>query len=244
MGRFTNNIECKDLEWDTKYFNIISSKIILKEQVTYDDLFEVKNQVQNSEFVTIINNDNNPANNFLITSCFEKNCFLTDFNISFINSNFQEEKYDNCYIYNDSFSIDKIFEIAKNNFVFSRFFNDPFLDANRKKNIYVHWVDSARNDDGRSILVYAIENDVMGFIVYRIGDSECTIELIAVEKNCQGKKIGTNLMNCLKSICFSKKLKKIYVGTQGCNINAINFYTSCGFKLFKCNSIYHYWPNK
>ena len=44
---------------------------------------------------------------------------------------------------------DQVIRIAGSSFIFSRFFNDPFLGKTKKQNIYVEWVKNAFNKKGR-----------------------------------------------------------------------------------------------
>ena len=57
---------------------------------------------------------------------------------------------------------------------------------------------------------------------------EAQIRFMAVSENCQGKKVGTLLIDCLESIACEQKCSYIILHSRE---NAVNFYEKCGFKV-------------
>ena len=70
-----------------------------------------------------------------------------------------------------------------------------------------------------------------------------TIELIAVDENYRGQRIGKTLIHTMEFFLHDKGIAKIKVGTQLDNTSALKFYTDNGFDYCHCNSVYHYWPD-
>jgi ribosomal protein S18 acetylase RimI-like enzyme len=245
------NYEYKFLDWDTNYFGVKSARVILKNKIDRDEWVKVRNLILDNEFIVIDNVNNDSVNNFFISNL--SGIFLTDINFQFtkeikesnINQSSAYEK--NITIHNNMPWNKQVIEISKNSFKFSRFFNDPFLDKKRSRNIYSHWVESAFLDENRYFLYYKTDQYILGYILFRIDsqNKKVIIELISVKEGKENKSIGTRMVNALE--CFLLReftdTTIIQVGTQSNNIKAINFYEKNGFRVKEIRSIYHYWPN-
>ena len=233
----------EELQWDSDYFGVKSAKVFLNEQLDGADFQEVINITSCFEFVTITNIDNNPQNNYLMGTC--SNAFLVDTNIQFqilINSKKTEQYYpiNNCFPKNEI-----IIQIAKDSFNYSRFFNDPYLDIELSKEIYMKWVENSFQKEDKYFIIAKEDNIVFGFILFSYNNNqEIVIELISLDKKSQGKGIGTKLINTLINKAQLNDVSKIKVGTQIDNLQAMNFYAKKGFSICAKSSIYHYWPRK
>ncbi|MGG1557876.1 GNAT family N-acetyltransferase [Geobacillus thermoleovorans] len=246
VNLFRKSFEAFELKWDTEYFLVPSARVILKDNVLTDEYKEIEEFSRQFEFVTITNADNKSKNNYWLTK--KLGAFLTDINVQFVkcisNVSFDIDNISDVYEahpYNQ-----KILDIARNAFKYSRFFNDPFLPSDKAKNIYVHWVEGAFGKLGRYFVTVKIQKEIAGFLLFSIDEKKeyATIELIAVDPTFRGAKIGKSLVVGMESFLNKKGVSFVKVGTQIDNLAAIRFYTNFGFKYTSCNSIYHYWPHK
>lgn len=241
--------EAWELDWDTKYFGISCAKLLLKDEITQNDFLRIIKLLKEYEFITMVNLANNPYNNWLLG--LNTNAFLTDINIIFKKSINEDANYEKDYslanieIYNNLFDDKAIENISKHAFVYSRFYNDFYIDKKKSNNIYLNWVQNSFKCSEKFFALYKIDNNTVGFILFSLNEHTrlLLIELIAIDKSYVGKKIGKKLVKAVE--CFSKNngYTEIEVGTQTNNILAQNFYYKCGFCISNCDSIYHWWPN-
>jgi ribosomal protein S18 acetylase RimI-like enzyme len=82
---------------------------------------------------------------------------------------------------------------------------------------------------------------LLGYILFKVTNNICTIELIAVKSEYQNMKLGTKLLSFLNTHAIKNKISKIVVGTQISNLKAINFYIKNGFYVSETTDIYHWW---
>lgn len=245
-----NIYEYRELEWDTAYFGVKSARVTLKDKISRNEWIKIRNLTINNDFVIIDNINNNPVNNFFISNL--TGVFLTDINFQFIKSIDQDTNSiliedDNIVIANNLPHNFEIVDISKNSYKHSRFFNDPFLDKAKAKNIYSHWVESAFLKEDKYFLCYKDGLNIRGYILFSIDDSskKAVIELISVKETMEDNNIGTKMMYHLEVYLSKnfKELETLHVGTQSNNIKAINFYVKNKFKVKEIRSVYHYWPN-
>jgi len=238
--------EVYELQWDTDYFGIPSAKVILKGNIGEDGQKLLKDYLNRFKFVTIINTNNNPYNNFWLGK--EKTVFLTDINMQFIK--YIEGKNVNvaqlAEIYQAYEGHENIINIAKKSFHYSRFFNDPYLKEEKARNIYAYWVECAFNKEDKYFAVVKKDSKIIGFVLFSIdsSDQSAVVELIAVEEFYQGLKVGKTLLQSVENFVHNRGIVRMKVGTQVNNVSAVRFYTSNGFKYVNCNAVYHYWPHK
>jgi ribosomal protein S18 acetylase RimI-like enzyme len=233
------------LDWDTNYFNVKSAKVILKDNLSKNDKKEILEYCNNFEFITISNLNNNSENNIWIAQ--KTKSFLADMNVQFIKNidkpSIKMDKFTN--VYNLFPENEDLLNISKKSFLYSRFFNDPYLPKEKSQNIYLQWTKNSFNKLEKYFVITKINEKIAGYILFSMNlvNSFAIIELIAVDEKFRGKGIGKSLMTGLENFTYEKGVKVIRVGTQVDNISAIRFYNTCGFKYLNCNSIYHYWPN-
>lgn len=242
----SKSFEAFALDWDTNYFGVKSCKIVLKNSITKDDQNEILNFCNKFDFVTITNLGNNNQNNIWIGK--KTKAFLIDMNIQFVkNINKQQSRLDKfTNVYNSFPKNENVLKIAQKNFLYSRFFNDPWLPKEQAKKIYVQWTECAFDKTEKYFVITKRNNEIAGYLLFSMNFeySFATIELIAVDETFRGKNIGKSLITELESFTYEKGIRLIKVGTQVDNIQAIRFYNSCGFQYASCSSVYHYWPNK
>lgn len=238
------SFEVLDLHWDSDYFEVNCAKAILKSEINSLEGEELVRAFDNYHFITIVNNSNNPKNNNWLGS--ETSSFLTDINIQFSKktNNTINHAQENIIVANNFFANEEIIQIARYAFVLSRFYNDPNLNEQKSKELYVNWVRNSFCKEDKYFVISRENDRVTGFLLFSYDSvlSQCVIELIAVEKSFTGQHIGSKLMIELENYLTGINIDSIKVGTQIDNIAAANFYVACGFHYTGCSSIYHYWP--
>jgi len=236
--------ECNFLEWDTEYFGIKSGRVNIFGKLGVNVKKEILDFCIEHDFITFYNYNNLREINEWIGNNTE--AFLADLNIQFekkITKNIEKPELDisikNYLPYEKTIMV-----IAEESFKYSRFFNDRKLPQNRAKNIYIKWTENSFEKENKYFTVAKIDNKIAGFIIFNFNSDIAVIELIAVDKNYQGKKIGKQMLLKLEEFLEDKKVKILKVGTQVNNIEAVGFYSATGFKYVACNSVYHMWRNE
>ncbi|MGV8983501.1 GNAT family N-acetyltransferase [Clostridium sp.] len=245
----TNKFQYKFLEWDTDYFGINSGRVTFNDTIGNKEWKIVSKELHGNDFNVIDNVNNNSTNNFYISKL--AGAFVTDINFQFtkVISNKAEHviKYD-ISVQNKVPVNNGILEISKNSYKHSRFFNDPYLNKQKSKDVYGHWVESSFLNENKYFIICHIDSKVAGYILFSLDykSSTAIIELISVKESMKSRFIGTEMMIYLENYVYNshKDIKYIRVGTQSNNINAINFYVGNGFRVKEIRSVYHYWPNK
>lgn len=75
------------------------------------------------------------------------------------------------------------------------------------------------------------QEEITGFITYRIQDGECEIMSLASIKENQGT--GTSLINLVKEIAKQQNCTKLKLITTNDNMNALKFYQKRGFDMIR-----------
>jgi GNAT superfamily N-acetyltransferase len=131
-----------------------------------------------------------------------------------------------------------ITDIARNNFLFSRFHLDPLIDNQIANQIKQNWVKNYFYDKrGDQMVLALLNNQPVGFLQLIVNESGFIIDLIGVDKIAQGKGIASSM------ILFAiKNLKRscMKVGTQIGNIPSIKLYQKLGFILTGSDYVFHY----
>jgi len=240
-----DEFEAAESPVDTGYFGISSARVIFKKAcLNTQNQNDLINFTQDFEFITLINKANDPFNNRWLGE--KTKAFLTDINIQLSKKVTVTEKSDEYLLMvSDRFPRDeRIIQIAKTSFGFSRFLNDPYLPLEKARGIYADITKNAFGKAGRFFVVYNTGDIVSGFLLFSINPpaSSSTIELIAIDTSQKGRGIGRALIKSMERYVKEKGVITIHVGTQLDNIAALKFYTLNGFSYFEQNSVYHYWP--
>jgi len=232
---------------DTEYFGIASAKVLLNQPcIAIQTQRELIRFMQDFEFITIVNDANDPINNHWLGE--RTNAFLTDMNMQLNKQVLPDLKYnDVSTTIVDNYPGDRhIIQIAETSFKVSRFLNDPNLPFEKARCIYADITKNAFGKEGRFFIIFKSQDVVSGFIMFSINklDSSALIELIAIDQNYQRNGIGSSLIRSLEHYASNNGVKSINVGTQFNNIDALNFYARNRYVFIKLNSIFHYWPHK
>ena len=115
------------------------------------------------------------------------------------------------------------------------------LDLQRVKDFYYYWLaNSCSGSQDTYIDGYFIENQLTGFVSYRVKNNVLIIGLFGVLSPFQGKGIAKLLLEHVNYIAQQLQLESISVSTQASNKNALKAYIKQGFKI----SLEEFWYYK
>lgn len=232
----------RELKWDTSYFGVKCGKIDFFENIEEKEFIEINKFIKDKKFITITNSRGNHINNYLIGNLTK--AYITDINIQLEKKVFKIEDIGedllNLSIENKKRFDKKIIDLSENIFLNSRFFNDPNINKKVANGVYKNWVNNSFDKENKYFITY-IDDYLKGFLIFSILEDSAVIELISVDSNFRKVGIGKKLIASLNNFLYRKDIKNILVGTQVENINAINFYKSCGCKIKDLKYIYHLW---
>lgn len=199
------NYEIIELDWDTNFFGIKSAKINLNNVINEKDIEEINNEVRKKEykFITINNKNNDDKNNFILQKL--DNIFLADVNIQFLKKIEDKkiiEKDENIKIQNNLKHEKQLLEMAKENFVYSRFYNDKNLK--NSKSIYLEWTKNAFENTNKYFCIYKQEKNILGYLLFSIEGNHLVIELIAINAKEQSKRNRDEINRKNRIICNKK----------------------------------------
>ncbi len=107
-----------------------------------------------------------------------------------------------------------------------------FLNLQKVEYFYTHWlINSCNASMDTHAYGYFIQNQLAGFVTFRLEDDRLIIGLFGVLVNNQGKGIGSSLLRFVESKACDLGLKAILVSTQKTNLNAINVYQKNGYEI-------------
>lgn len=139
-------------------------------------------------------------------------------------------------------SKNQIYPLALESGKFSRFNLDQKFTKTDFKNLYYKWVDNSfYKEFADAVLVYQLDNKIIGFVTYTISEDFATIGLIAVSALYQGKGIGRKLINAVEIELFRCQIRELRIPTQFQNKNACEFYVKLGYEIIEKKIIKHYW---
>lgn len=245
-----NDIIINPLEWDTNFFHIKCGRAIIEDENI--DFSNFKEQFSNYDFVSIQNVGNSITINKKIADY--TGAFLADINVQFekklninnrVSSGIVELNEDT------EFQIMKATEVSaemcekmlveEDDFKYSKFVCDPELKKRNGYLVYKEWIKNACADRNKYFIVLLDKGDVKAYILYSVNNGVCTIELVKVNKEFQGKRIATLMIKEIESIMANSSAVALRVGTQFNNIPAMNLYHTLEFKEISRTSVFHCW---
>ncbi len=243
MPKLTDMSSIKELNWDSNFFDLKVGELILNEpNVDWRSLYEDGSKEQ---FQLIYIKSQTEIGSFDIPADYEIK--LVDKKITFaINLQQQSKETSNKNI--NSFGIyesvsDELKELSILAGQHSRFYVDDRIDEAKFETLYKLWIENSVNRTfADEVLVYR-ENlgEILGLITIQLKEDFANIGLLSVNKNQQGKGIGSALMNAAFSFATEKKISQLEVVTQLDNIDACGFYKKNGFAKKSLEYIYHFW---
>lgn len=247
MSNLNNErLRAYDLDWDTQHFGVKCARVDLNSKITQDDMLHIKTFINENEFITITVQKGNIQNNYYVAK--KLGAVLSDVNLQFIKIPVENNDVlkDMDYIVSNNYSYDlDLVELSKKCFKYSRFFNDNNILIDQAKEVYSNWVINSFNKENKYFIVAKKNNKSIGYLLFSINDkNEIIIELVCISNEHQGQGVGRRLIEVVNSFSIKEGISFIKVGTQIENLEAINFYQSCGFKLVDVVYIYHLWSEK
>ena len=223
----------KKLDWDSEFFNLKIGEVNIEsnncdfEDNTYDLLY-VKSKKDIG--LNISGFENTFTDQTLIyTKDLDKNPAKIDFTGIIP---FDETK----------FSIERLYELSYVGGSFSRFNLDKRFDNEKFKKLYRTWIDnslSGKNAD--ELLVYHEQDELIGFVTYKVEKNIATYYLLAVDPKHRGKKIGIKLFDYVAQKMIGYNVDKLMIPTQKSNVGACYIYEKLGYKILEEKNIKHYW---
>ncbi|WP_232824257.1 GNAT family N-acetyltransferase [Paraliobacillus zengyii] len=234
-----NAVTFNELKWDTHFFGVTSAKAILHRPLTLNEWEELKAKFKDYQFISIVNQYSEPINAQLIGK--DTSAFLADVNIQFEKKIAEvNELPENTTINQSLESNDQIIDLA--NFKYSKFTEDSELAKRGGYNVYIHWLENTFNKHDKKFVLSKDENEnINGFLLHSYIENACVIELIAVSHKKKKVGIGTSMFKALEYGAKKHRVKKIRVGTQVRNLDAINYYHKVGCKQVGSHQVYHLW---
>ena len=125
--------------------------------------------------------------------------------------------------------------------IFSRFFLDPKFNMNYKR-LYYKWITKSLNGKLADTVFVNISNaKVTGLATVRAKDGLGKIGLFSVNSEYRRKGIGNKLLSACENWYLKNGINTCEIITQKGNIPACRLYLSHGYKVFKEESIFHFW---
>lgn len=145
-------------------------------------------------------------------------------------------------VFNIDYNIDEIYSLAYESGKFSRFKLDPAFTEIEYRELYKTWVNNSINKSiANNILIYKDNNEIKGFVSYRVKENYAQIGLIAISPSIQGKGVGSKLIKAIENELINIGVKELRIQTQLINTVACNFYLKLGYIKSKVEFFKHFW---
>ena len=228
--------------WDSEHFGVNSGKLIFNKEVSKETFDDAMVRCADVDFLTIVNQNNSVGNNYLLGQY--SNAFLTDMQVVFSKAVVGHQISEDVQISNNYPANDKILRIVSNNFLYSRFYNDPNISREKADEVYSKWASSAFGKEDKYFAVCSENGVIQGLFLFAFdvaGDLDQGRGFMVVDKAFQGCGVGKKLMTSVEAFAYERGSKLIFGGTQIDNIKMVNHYFKDGYTLSRRNSIYHLW---
>ena len=222
------------VDWDTYFFSYNVGRISLNEE----DEFDVENfKLYKNDFKLIYIFSKKPLDSLTFTLAEEKLNFKKKIDHKVLNKT--NPVYFNPLIHSQK----ELFELALISGTFSRYKLDENFTNQEFYKLYEKWIDNSINNinSKTKIIIYLINDIIVGFTIFSLKDSNVNIELIAVNGDFRGRGIGTELIKQVENIAKYFNCETIDVNTQGINNSSIRLYEKNNFLCINKTYIYHYW---
>lgn len=232
-------LEIKKLDWDTDYFGFPVQLLELKEQLNNDFVTTLAGKVEKLCYV-YSENEIHEKDKFSYHGTkvvFEKKC-ESSLKVQTTNIQLVDQEYF------DKHS-SQIMQLAFLSGQYSRFNIDPNFNTNDFERLYDIWIEKAINKTNDNLIFVLKKDDdyPIGLLTAKLDflNCTCTVGLLSVDINFQGKGIGKEMLQNLERICIENKMKTIFIPTQLENVGACKFYKNLGYTIFSKTNIYHFW---
>lgn len=221
----------KRLDWDCTFFQIEIGEINFENKfhIANADKFDLLYVKSNNNFhIDIINFENK----------FEEEKIVYEKNLQFQNG----ESLNLQSINDINYNINDLYKLALESGKHSRFKLDSNFQNKKFEELYYLWIDnSVLKTIANDVLVYKLDEKIIGFVTYKIAAKIATIGLIAVDADFQGKGVGKSILMFLENQLLLNNIEKLRIPTQKSNIAACKFYENQHYKIQETVYIKHYW---
>lgn len=132
-----------------------------------------------------------------------------------------------------------VVDLARRNFVYSRFHLDPNISTNYANTIKAEWVGNFfAGQRGDSMVVAVVDGAIAGFLQLIHGQNDdLIVDLIATDQAHRGKGLATAMIHYAEN---HTNKSRILVGTQVANLPSVRLYQKLGFLMRSSQYIFHY----
>lgn len=234
-----NNI--RFLEYDSKLFGYKVAELINinSKQELENTLLKLKNENYKLCYFCIDSDDN--EKNIWAK---ELNGFLADTKVTFSKELYKEIIKDEqeIVIYQSNEINDELLSLTYLSGKYSRFRNDPNFNNNEFEKLYYDWIKKSVNKEiADYVLIYQINDEIVGFTSIKLDQDIANISLIAVHENYQSLGLGSKLLRKAEFLSYNNNCEEIHVSTQEANISAMKFYLKNNYSISLCKNIFHFW---
>jgi dTDP-4-amino-4,6-dideoxy-D-galactose acyltransferase len=234
-------LQSKKLSWDSNFFGINIAKIET-DQSSATAILEAIDQLKNEDIKLIY---------IFSQKALEIAEYNSD-NLQFIDvgpkvlyhKKLQKapDYYTQIESYKAAEASDKLYDLALQSGVYSRFKLDPKLPRDAYEKLYSIWIENSVNRSiADEVLVFMENGQIAGMVTLSKKGDWGDIGLIAVDETFRGKKIGHHLLNAAYKYFFDRGITELGVETQLNNLGACRFYEANEFLVHKVEYLYHCW---
>ncbi len=232
-----NHISYQDTPWDNKTLLYKSREIHslnYSDQESLESLvkyFNLKNEKDRIELISV----RIPAQDFSLKSVLQKNGYrFIEVSLKMKLCNFENLDF-NHRLKNviklqrpAPKDFDQIRNIARDDFNFGRFHEDPLIQDERARERYYYWVGDLL-DQGKEFFIYKKDEDVISFIAYQIRDS--AVELILGGSRSDYGYASYYFWSSLIDYFSKSNIKAIDTMISAANTGILNLYIKFGFSV-------------
>ncbi len=221
----------KELSWDSNFFGKKIGEVILSD-MAFSNVKDLLNKAKADGFHYLLCRFEKQDTS-LIKLLTSNGFYLTDIGVTwkidvkkFIAR--PGTKIKNHIIKAEPSHIYELKQISSLLFKDSRFYSDPFFNRHDAERLFEVWIENSIVGDAADIVFYYPKK---GYITCKKQNKIGKIILIGVLEQWQRKGIGRALMEKALDWFHHEGVTSVKVRTQLKNINAMNFYSSLGFKI-------------
>ena len=219
------------LEWDSNFWDIdmfhldVSNEIEIKLPDKKNFIIQSLCELSDNSFINMLEREG-----FLFK---ESKITLSKTNINnknINNLNYRKFSFEDLKIVENN-----CFELFGKN---SRF--NIFPDEKVNEFYYTWFKNSIFGEMDDACIGYFDDNNLAGFVTYRIRGPRVSIGLLGVLPDSQGQGISQLLLSYIDNIAMENTMEIVSISTQGTNINALNAYIKNGYRIQSIKHWYYY----
>lgn len=136
----------------------------------------------------------------------------------------------------------KLFELAVQSGIYSRFNVDSRIGKDKFEEMYRLWMANSINKTiAKEILIYEVDGEIAGFLTLGEKNNRADLGIMAVESQYRGMGIARAFMNSADNWFGQHGYDSMQVVTQGDNLPACSLYLKYGFLIESVEYYYHLW---